>query len=110
MRTEYKKLIRDKIPEMMDAAGVGYELTTLDGDAYHAALREKLVEEAMEVAQAPERGALIDELADVQEVLAALMAATGVTGAEVAAVQRQRRAERGGFERRLELVWTERAE
>jgi predicted house-cleaning noncanonical NTP pyrophosphatase (MazG superfamily) len=107
MRTHYGKLIRDRIPEIMDKAGVGYELATLDGDDYHRALREKLLEEAMEVAEAPERSALIAELADVQEVLAALMVAAGVAPAEVAAAQRERRAERGGFERRLELVWTE---
>jgi len=46
MRIEYEKLIRDRIPEIMDEAGVRYEVTTMDDEAYRASLRTKLVEEA----------------------------------------------------------------
>jgi predicted house-cleaning noncanonical NTP pyrophosphatase (MazG superfamily) len=107
MRTHYHKLIRDRIPEIMDAAGVGYQLGTLAGDDYARALREKLLEEATEVVQAGDRDALLLELADLREVIDALCADAGVSEAELAQAQRQRRAERGAFARRLELLWTE---
>jgi predicted house-cleaning noncanonical NTP pyrophosphatase (MazG superfamily) len=64
------------------------------------------VEEAREVAAA-EGDDLLAELADVQEVYAALLAAYGVDPVAVEACRAQRRAERGGFERRLWLHWVE---
>lgn len=70
---------------------------------YRQVLRAKLVEEAQEACGvAPEE--LITEL---QEVLAAVLAAWQISLNRVRQVQRQRHAERGGFERRLKLLWTE---
>lgn len=107
MPTEYDKLIRDRIPEIMDRAGVAYEIDTLDEVAYVAALRTKLVEEAQEAAEAPTDPELIKELGDVLEVVAALTAAAGLDPDEVEAVRVRRRQERGGFERRIRLIRTE---
>jgi predicted house-cleaning noncanonical NTP pyrophosphatase (MazG superfamily) len=70
------------------------------------ALLEKLVEEAQEARQAPP-DELVTELADIQEVLAALLAAWQIAPEQIQQVQHQRRAERGGFEQRLKLFWTE---
>ncbi len=107
MPTEYDKLIRDRIPEIMDRAGVAYEIDTLDDEAYLAALRTKLVEEAREVAEAEEEAELVKELGDVLEVVAALTAAAGLDAEEVEAVRARRREGRGGFERRIRLVRTD---
>ena len=107
MPTEYDKLIRDRIPEIMDRAGVAYEIDTLDDEAYLAALRTKLVEEAREVAEAEDEAELVKELGDVLEVVAALTAAAGLDAEEVEAVRARRREERGGFERRIRLVRTD---
>jgi predicted house-cleaning noncanonical NTP pyrophosphatase (MazG superfamily) len=73
---------------------------------YRQALLEKLVEEAQEARQAPP-DELVTELADLHEVLAALMAAWQIAPKQVAQVQRQRRAERGGFDQRVKLLWVE---
>ncbi|MCU0486032.1 MAG: hypothetical protein MUC85_07950 [Anaerolineales bacterium] len=70
------------------------------------ALLEKLVEEAQEARQAPP-DELVTELADLQEVLAALLAAWQIAPEQVQQVQRQRRAERVGFDGHLKLLWTE---
>ena len=107
MPTEYDKLIRDRIPEIMDRAGVAYEIDTLDDEAYLAALRTKLVEEAREVAEAEDEAELVKELGDVLEVVAALTAAAGLDAEEIEAVRARRREERGGFERRIRLVRTD---
>ena len=107
MRIIYEKLVRDRIPEIMDREGVRYEVGTLDRDAFREALLAKVVEEAEELRAAASRGEVVKEIADVYEVLDALMALEGIDAGEVRDVQTARRRDRGGFERRLVLRWTE---
>ena len=70
---------------------------------YTDALRAKLVEEAREAAAALGND-LIAELADLYEVIDALLVNQHIASATVRAEQRRRRAERGGFERRISLL------
>ena len=106
MRRDYNKLVRDRIPEIIQASGKRCSIETMSEPEYRQALLEKLVEEALEARQAsPEE--LVTELADLHEVLVALMAAWQIAPKHVQQVQRQRRAERGGFDQRLKLLWTE---
>jgi predicted house-cleaning noncanonical NTP pyrophosphatase (MazG superfamily) len=107
MRVRYDKLIRDRIPEAMDRDGVRFEVGVLNGRAYRDALLAKVVEEAEELREAAAREDVVKELADVLEVLEALMQADGTDVEQVRAVQAARRRDRGGFERRLVLRWTE---
>jgi predicted house-cleaning noncanonical NTP pyrophosphatase (MazG superfamily) len=107
VRVTYGKLIRDRIPEIMDAASVRYELAVLDDAAFRSALRAKLLEEATEAGSAASAEELAKEIADLFEVVAALLVVEGVDVEAVRAVQRARREARGGFERRLQLRWTE---
>ncbi len=107
MRTTYGKLIRDRIPEILEAEGLRYEVARLDDEAFRAALLAKLLEEAGEAAAARDADGLARELADLYEVIDAVLEAHGLDAAEVRALQARRREERGGFERRLELRWTE---
>ena len=110
-RTTYDKLVRDRIPDLIRSAGQRCGVEELPEAAFRLALLEKLVEEATEAREAGAAGgdgALIAELADLREVLDAVVAAFGLTPAGVAAAQAERRAERGGFTRRLRLLWTER--
>ena len=110
MRTTYGKLIRDRIPEILEAEGLRYEVAPLDGAAFRAALLAKLVEEAGEAAVARDADGLVTEIADLLEVVDALLRAEGIDSARVLAEQTKRRAERGGFEGRWELRWTERTD
>ena len=107
MRTTYGKLIRDRIPEILEAEGLRYEVARLDDEAFPAALLAKLLEEAGEAASAVDADGLARELADLYEVIDAVLEANGLDGDAVRALQARRRGERGGFERRLELRWTE---
>jgi predicted house-cleaning noncanonical NTP pyrophosphatase (MazG superfamily) len=106
VRTVYDKLIRDRIPELLQADGVRYEVAELDEAAFRAALLVKLGEEAAEVAAADVRGDRVKELADLLEVIETLMAVEGIGWDEVRNVQQERRAARGGFSGRLVLRWT----
>ena len=91
------KLIRDRIPAIMAAAG--------QPCAYHLAgpgeravlLRAKLLEEAGEAATATTPAALLDELGDVLQVLYALADAAGYGPAEVEHARARKAATRGGF-------------
>jgi predicted house-cleaning noncanonical NTP pyrophosphatase (MazG superfamily) len=107
VRVTYGKLIRDRIPEIMDAARVRYEVAVLDDAAFRSALRAKLLEEATEAASAGSGEELAKEIADLFEVVEALLAVEGVGLEVVRSVQQERREARGGFGRRLELRWTE---
>jgi predicted house-cleaning noncanonical NTP pyrophosphatase (MazG superfamily) len=106
MRTEHHKLVRDRIPELLRREGLLFEATTLQPEHYQQALRAKLVEEAREAAEADQEHVLM-ELADLAEVMDALLASARITRAALPAEQERRRTERGGFEQRLWLLWTE---
>ena len=106
MRKQYNKLVRDRIPEIIAGDGRGYETVTLSEEQYREALRTKLIEEAEEVAAASLEKLAI-ELADVYEIMAAIMSAYGIDRETVFAEQERRRAERGGFAKRIQLLWTE---
>jgi predicted house-cleaning noncanonical NTP pyrophosphatase (MazG superfamily) len=106
MLRECQKLVRDRIPELLDKEGIAYESSTLSNDAFRPALYEKLLEEAEEVAGASPAERL-KELADVWEVLETIARSSGFTLEQVRAVQQERREARGGFEKRILLHWFE---
>ncbi|TKK90593.1 phosphoribosyl-ATP pyrophosphohydrolase [Herbidospora galbida] len=98
----YGKLVRDRIPEIIETEGSKAKVRVLDESEPVSALTAKLVEEAEELRQAPP-GDRLGELADVYEVLAALVGTLGLTDEQVQETARLKRTERGGFSRRLWL-------
>jgi predicted house-cleaning noncanonical NTP pyrophosphatase (MazG superfamily) len=106
-RRIYDKLVRDRIPEIIRQSGgtCGSE-TFWDHSAFRRALRDKLIEEAGEAANASEEDPAA-ELADLREVIDALIIASGLNSNLVRTLQEQRRVERGAFVKRLRLLWTE---
>lgn len=93
----YNKLVRDRIPEMLDAKGVSYEKRIADDAEYRVELRKKLVEEAHEFEEAGDP----EELADVLEVIQALRALPEYL--DVESIREKKREARGGFEDRVML-------
>lgn len=106
MFQEYNKLVRDRIPEIIHKAGNQCEVVTMSQDEYRQALRDKLIEEAQEAAGANSQD-LVKELADLYEVIDAVMLTCGIEREAVLAEQTRRRDERGGFEQRIKLLWTQ---
>jgi predicted house-cleaning noncanonical NTP pyrophosphatase (MazG superfamily) len=106
VRKEYYKLVRDRIPEIIRQGEEHCEVVTLTEPDFQQALRQKLAEEAQEAAIATEAN-LVTELADLYEVIQALMSTYGVSEEMVRQVQAERRTERGGFTQRVLLLWTE---
>ncbi|PSB22814.1 nucleotide pyrophosphohydrolase [filamentous cyanobacterium CCP1] len=106
MRKIHNKLIRDRIPEIIQAAGKQCVVEVLSEEEYQQALRQKLIEEAHEVEIATGDD-LIQELADLYEVIDELMAAHQIEREAVVKTQEERRVERGGFKKQLRLLWVE---
>ena len=101
--TTYRKLVRDRIPEIIRADGRQPVVEVLPPARRRRALLDKLVEEATEAADAEEAD-LVEELSDVLEVVRALAADLGVTTDAVLQLADRKRAERGGFGEGVFLV------
>ena len=95
----YNKLVRDKIPEMIEADGKICKTRILSEEEYIAALEEKLNEEVAEY-QADKS---LEEMADVLEVLHAICVARGYSLDDLEEVRVKKAEERGGFWERIFL-------
>jgi len=95
------KLVRDKIPEIIRASGRTPVVRRLDDQSYLGALHDKLLEEAAELRDAARANQLIEEAADVLEVLIGMATLHGHTLDDIVCVAAEKRTERGGFEDRL---------
>lgn len=67
--TTYNKLVRDKIPDIIREDGKACETRILSDQEFLVELKRKLVEEATELLDATSKEKVIEELADVYEVL-----------------------------------------
>ncbi|MCY7385642.1 MAG: nucleoside triphosphate pyrophosphohydrolase [Microcoleus sp. CAN_BIN18] len=105
MEKEYHKLVRDRIPEIIRQSGNECEVIILSETEYRQALRQKLIEEAGEVAEA-DGDELVAELADLYEVIDALMLSYGISGDRILNAQAKRREARGGFTQKIMLLRT----
>lgn len=97
------KLVRDRIPDLIRADGREPAVQVLDDAAYAVALRAKLQEEAREVAEAQSRTAVLEELADVYEVLLALARSAAFDLRDVQEAAQLKAEQRGAFHGRLYL-------
>ena len=103
----HKKLIRDKIPEIIKANNGKYELRVMEEYEFKKELKKKLIEEVKEVIEA-EKSELAKELADVLELIKSIAESENISFEFVEEKQEQRRKERGGFKKKLFLVWSDR--
>ncbi|HSX45211.1 MAG TPA: nucleoside triphosphate pyrophosphohydrolase [Candidatus Saccharimonadales bacterium] len=101
--TEYGKLVRDRIPEIIEADGHTPVTRVLNKDEYKQALLDKLEEESREFKDNPN----MLELADVQEVIGAISVAYGFNSEHLESVRQERAVSRGGFEDRIFLIRVE---
>jgi predicted house-cleaning noncanonical NTP pyrophosphatase (MazG superfamily) len=100
----HNKLVRDRIPHIIAGNGGVAQTRQLTSDKeYIEALLLKLIEEAREAQQSPS----VEELADVSEVIDALLVALNITPEELRAVQQAKADKNGRFMERTFLVSTE---
>lgn len=96
-RFKQNKLWRDNAPLMMEKHGSVIHLKQLNDQEFDNELRLKLLEEAQEVKDARSNNMLIEELADLYEVIDSLIALHKIDKEQILRAQETKRNERGGF-------------
>ena len=96
---KYDKLIRDKIPEIIEAKGNKAIVEVIDGESYRKYLDIKLGEELKEYLE----DGSVEELADLVEVVYALLDSKGVSREEFEKIRVRKVDERGAFKKKLLL-------
>lgn len=102
-----EKLVRDRIPDLIAEPGSTVVVETLNHKAHIRALKMKLKEEADEIARASTREEVIEELADMKEVLDALILKMAIDRNELENIKRKKSLRNGGFDRGLYLKTVE---
>lgn len=103
LSTYYGKLVRDRIPEIIQERGdkaITHEATL---EEYKQSLHAKLVEEMDEYLKSE----ATEELADLLEVIHALTALHGTPREQLQLIQTKKREDRGGFEKKIILDATQ---
>ncbi len=102
----YDELVRDRIPEIIDANGERCTVRTLGDEEYAQRLDQKLAEELVEYQTSGDVG----ELVNLVEVVRAIVSQRGMSWETFEALQARKHEERGGFGQRLlleEIIDTE---
>jgi len=97
---KYNKLVRDRIPEIIEASGKTCKIEVLDNEAYLQMIDAKLDEELAEY----HKDQNLEELADLMEVIYAAAAARGYTLEQLEQIRAEKAAKRGGFYEKILLV------
>lgn len=95
----YNKLVRDKIPEIIEKSGKQCEMEILSDEKYLEMIDKKLDEELAEYNQ----DQTIEELADLLEVIYAATKARGYSIEELEKVRAEKAEKRGGFDKKILL-------
>ena len=95
----YHKLVRDRIPEIIEASGKTCITEILSDEDYLNMVDAKLDEELAEYHQDQN----LEELADLTEVIHAAVIARGYTLEDLERVRAEKAAKRGGFEKKILL-------
>jgi predicted house-cleaning noncanonical NTP pyrophosphatase (MazG superfamily) len=92
----------------MTRLGKQFEIRVMDDDVeFERELLKKVVEEAEELRAASNHEAAVKELADVLQVIEAVKSLKGITDEEVEAMREARLEKRGGFLKKILLIWSE---
>ena len=96
---KYNKLVRDRIPEIIEAEGKTCVCDVLSDEDYLRLLDQKLNEELAEYQESKS----LEELADLFEVMRAVVKARGWTLEKLEQVRADKADRRGGFEKKILL-------
>ncbi len=97
---KYNKLIRDRIPEILENKGVNFSSHIADDTEYWKKLKLKIVEEATEFAKDDNAK---EELADILEVMHAILDHKNITFESIEEIRLKKKRDRGGFAKKIIL-------
>ena len=102
MKRVFNKLVRDKIPQIIEENGERAEIEILDNKRYLEELHKKLFEEANEFIEDDSQ----EELADLMEVIYAIARLKGIDLEKVEKIRKQKAEKRGAFDKKIFLKET----
>ena len=97
---QYNKLVRDLIPEVIEASGKRCRTRILSDGEYLKMLDAKLDEELCEYHEDQN----LEELADLLELIRAAALARGYSLEELESARAEKHRSRGGFEKKILLI------
>ena len=99
----YHKLVRDRIPDIIDGAGKSFSVVQHKSEALKGYAMKKLEEEMQEFIENP----CAEEAGDVLEILYFICHRMGIYDKAVEAARTAKYVNRGGFEMGYVLEWVE---
>ena len=105
-RTEHHKIVRDRIPEIIEKSGQHAVCRIPEKDEIIRGLEAKLTEELREYLEAHS----LEEMADLLEVMHGILHHRGISWDELERIRLEKREKRGGFEQGIYLEATEETE
>ena len=99
----YNKLVRDKIPQIINQNNEKCNIRVLSDEEYLLELNKKMQEELKEYLESGE----VEELADLEEVLRAILDVKKCSYTEFENIRIKKVEKRGAFKERIFLVSTE---
>jgi len=103
MNKIYQKLVRDRIPEIIEETGKEFSVCQVRGDRLKDYAMKKLQEEVQEFVEDP----CAEEAADIMEIFHFICNRLGIKDSEVMAATHAKRITRGGFEMGFILEWVQ---
>ena len=102
MEKIYNKLVRDKIPSIIEENGETPIIRVLDESDYKKELEKKLYEEYKEVIEASDEER-VEELADMLEVICALACLENKSLNDIIEIANKKNEKRGAFDEKIFL-------
>ncbi len=102
----FNKLVRDKIPEIITGNNETCIARTMEDQEYLEALNMKLQEELKEYLESGD----VEELADLEEVLRAILDSKRVSYEEFETIRLDKVQKRGAFKKKIFLISTDEKE
>lgn len=104
---KFGKLVRDKIVEDTIANGIKPKWEVLSDRKYLIELKNKILEEAQEVPASKNNEHLVEELADVQEVIDSILEFLKVSKNDFNKIKSEKNKKRGSFKKRHYIDYVE---
>lgn len=99
----HNKLVRDNIPEIISRSGSIPHTRILSDTEYKQALRAKVIEEAHELARATLTDDILNELADIFELLSTIASVENLSINDIMIHRMKKRQSNGGFDKKIFL-------